>query len=114
MESMHYILQAYDLAAGDLQTSDHLIGSNLDSITINRRLSALIKGTKGAVPTAAVSSNGELIDAWGTPFLFAETNSAFYESLNSDMKHGEHWPFVIWSAGANQANDFGFRDDIIR
>jgi hypothetical protein len=92
-----------------------LLGENqLDSLTINRIIAALLKDKSSNVEPIQVSTNGLLCDGRGTPLLFALTKSVTYEQLRHEVADSGLRPFVVWSAGPNRTNEFGFGDDIFR
>jgi hypothetical protein len=84
-----------------------------DSVMINRKLTTLLTSKTNNLRQLDNFdlSNGLFRDAWGTPLLFALTNSATYGHLNPLIK-GRPRPFVIWSSGSNHTNELGYGDDV--
>ena len=107
------ILRGYDATGVDILESSVIMSQAGDGLALNRAIFTLLANKGVKVEGVGVSSNGEFLDEWGTPFLFAITNTTQYDRLNPVMKR-EKWPFVIWSAGPNRTNEFGYGDDIYR
>jgi hypothetical protein len=88
--------------------------NGMDSVSLNRAVAGLFKfcGDKDIQSGKLVGSDGLFRDAWGQPLVFISTNSPSYERINPELK-GKARPFVIWSAGPNQTDEYGFGDDIV-
>lgn len=113
---MQNILIDFDLlqekAARNLAES---IQSETNSLELNRRVAACFKANPDPYITnsaALVSPDGLYRDGWGAALNFAATNSSAYARLKPEAKHGKATPFVVWSSGPNQTNEFGFEDDL--
>lgn len=87
--------------------------SDEESLTINRRLATLFQTSadKGTSVGRAVAADGLFHDAWGTPLILIHTNNPSYERINPKLQ-GRSRPIVIWSAGPNKTNEFGYGDDV--
>lgn len=105
----HFDLAA-DSDASEFATS---LKNETNSSVINRQIAAFLKERSNNTRPLNISSNGMLQDGWGTPLFFAMTNSSIYQNVNSSISN-ERRPFVVWSAGRNQTNEFGFSDDVFK
>jgi hypothetical protein len=84
-----------------------------DSLSINKALVTLLN-TNSYTSFRSLAgfnlSNGVFRDGWGTPLLFALTNSVTNSGLIPLLTHR---PFVVWSAGPNLINEYGSGDDVV-
>lgn len=94
-----------------------------DSLEINKSLTSIFKTleksdyfVRNKININDLTKGGELFyDAYGSPLYFMNTNSLLFKKINHEriMKWGSHYPFVVWSAGKNKINEFGYGDDIM-
>jgi hypothetical protein len=84
-----------------------------NSLEMNRTIAKLFKrcDDKDITTGRLVSSDGLFHDGWGRPLMFAPTNGSVYGRLNPELK-GMPRSFVVWSAGPNGSNEYGYGDDI--
>ena len=94
-----------------------------DSLEINKCLTSIFKTLENSdyfarnkINVNDLTKGGELFyDAYGSPLYFMNTNSLLFKKINHEriMEWGTHYPFVVWSAGKNKINEFGYGDDIM-
>ena len=94
-----------------------------DSLEINKCLTSIFKTLENSdyfarnqINVNDLTKGGELFyDAYGSPLYFMNTNSLLFKKINHEriMEWGTHYPFVVWSAGKNKTNEFGYGDDIM-
>lgn len=92
-----------------------LAATELNGITLNRKIADTFKHCRdGDIKSGSlVASDGLFRDAWGEPLLFCRTNDPICERLSPDLKSEGPGPFIIWSAGVNRSNEYGFGDDVV-
>lgn len=116
IQLMLVVLMDFDvLEESDVHKLVPSIETESDSLVLNRKVAAFLKGTGDSYVTNSIkfaNHDGLYCDAWGRPLWFASTNSPVYARLNPEMMKGKPTPFVVWSSGPNGTNDFGFIDDL--
>ena len=114
VRTMALILEGFDQMDGkEIEAAQLFVGPETRGQAINRRIAALFRQTTNSLVVARdfVSTDGLFYDGWGLPLEFALTNELFYAKINPLLKTADR-PFVIWSAGRNGSNEWGFGDDV--
>jgi hypothetical protein len=116
IQLMQNIFIDFDLLQeADVNTLAQSVQGVTNALELNRACAAFFtRSTDPYITNSAgyLSVDGLYCDAWGIPLWFAVTNTSMYGRLNPQLKEGKGTPFVIWSSGSNQTNDFGFGDDL--
>lgn len=97
---------------------------DLDSIEINKRLTYIFKTLENddlfisyRINVNKLTDGKELFyDTYGSPLYFMHTNNLSFKKINTNkfiMINSFRCPFVVWSAGKNKTNEFGYGDDIM-
>jgi hypothetical protein len=104
------------LEKSDLSKLVQLMELQTNSTTLNRTLGMfLTRNRRGWVTNTvgAVSADGTLRDAWGSPLWFAATNDSALAKLSPELLQDVRLPFIFWSAGPNRTNELGLGDDLL-
>lgn len=99
---------------GKNDAANIFLNSTNSSFDLNRKFVATVQAQKiedSHSMHSIVSADGLIYDKWGSPLLFALSNSPSYEKLNPRLKRRAR-PVVVWSAGPNGTNDWGSGDDV--
>lgn len=97
---------------------------NFDSIEINKRLTYIFKTLENddlfisyRINVNNLTNGKDLFyDTYGSPLYFMHTNNLSFKKINTNkfiMINSFRCPFVVWSAGKNKINEFGYGDDIM-
>jgi hypothetical protein len=108
------ILQDIDVwDQSDVEQYGALPVTETNSLLLHRKLAELFKKCRDSAITSGqfVAPDGLFHDAWGTPLIFLPTNHPDCEKLNPTLQ-GRPRFVVVWSAGRNKTNEFGFGDDV--
>lgn len=97
---------------------------DFDSIEINKRLTYIFKTLENddlfisyRINVNNLTNGKDLFyDTYGSPLYFMHTNNLSFKKINTNkfiMINSFRCPFVVWSAGKNKINEFGYGDDIM-
>ena len=91
-----------------------LIGKNHSYLDINRQLTSCMRKWHLDVYVKEAKTNDFLtLDAWGNPIIVLQREDLPAKASSRLRSLAETNDFIIWSAGPNGTNEWGYGDDYI-